>query len=637
MLSIKESRWYKTAIVLLMLALLIPLQLSCGGGGSGGGGGEKISTPTGTITSGTPVVLTEQTIDTSGGIITVNDPQSPLNGFQIDIPQNAYSSARNFKISSALITAQTFGAKFNPISPLITIENGGGYADDVMTITIPVNISAGQFAMAFYYDAQKGKLEGIPVIAENGSSITIATRHFSNITISSIAISLLMGTIDSGFRPGTDDWQFTNYGSYIAPGGHCAGQSLSALWYYCTKAENGEPRLYGRYDNNGGTKTPTLWQDDSLGYRFASTIQKDVDWDSLSRKIFKKYIAGYGDEFTWKEFAYSILLTGEPQYVEIWNTTIGGGHAMIVYKVTDGNLHIADPNYPKNLDRVIEFANGNFTPYNSGANADEIAAGNGKAYNSIIYVAKTAVVDFGQIASRWAEFESKTIGNDKFPAYTLQVLENSSSTYELEDGFNTDEKMLHVIIDCGFTAGFFTYREGVRVDNNGWIELKPKNNELGFAIWGEVNGKWKWVDFKYINVYYEAAEATPTPKPTGGHPIINSITGPSNVNCIACPGTTYPYSIDVSGGTPPYYVTWRGNNVIFEGNNMLEVNIDCCKMRANGEGYWIWVTVKDSKGKEALWLNDVGIYKNEFCYGVKTTPPPVIIITEPASFPYKSP
>jgi hypothetical protein len=626
-------RWYGIAMVMLILALLIPMQLGCGGGGGG-----KISTPTGSIAAGTSTALAEQTIGTSGGTIKVNDSQSPLNGLQMDIPGGAYTDSRVFKISCATIVKHTFGSKLNPISPLITIENGGGYADDVMTITIPVTISDGQFAMAFYYDGQKGKLEGVPLISENSTSVTISTMHCSKFVISSIAESLLLGTIDSGFRPGTDDWQFPNQGSYIEPGGHCAGQSLTAMWYYCERAANGEARLYGRYDNNGGTKTPALWEDDSLGYRFASVVHSDIAWDSLSAKIFRKYLAGYSDNLTWKAFSYAIQLTGEPQYVGVKNTAVGGSHAMVVYKVTDGALHVADPNYPGKTDRVIEFVNGSFKPYSSGANAAAIAAGSGKSYDRIIYVAKTALINWGQIASRWGEFDSRTIGNDKFPAYSLQVVESSSVTYPLEDGFNTDGKMLTVGIDSGFTSGFYAYREGVRVDSNSVIELKPKNNELGFYILGQVGGDWEWVDFKYINVYYEAGDTEPTPTPTKDHPVINSISGPTAISCTAYPGPTMHYSIDVSGGTAPYYVTWKaGSKILKEGSGLTSVDIPCGDLRDNGEGYWIWIEVKDSKGNYAEWKDDVGFVKTEFTYGVKYYPVKYQVVTEPPSFPYESP
>jgi hypothetical protein len=43
--------------------------------------------------------------------------------------------------------------------------------------------------------------------------------------------------------------------------------------------------------------------------------------------------------------------------------------------------------------------------------------------------------------------------------------------------------------------------------------LRPGNNELGIYIQGQVNNKWKYVDFKYFNVVYEPKE-TPQPTPT---------------------------------------------------------------------------------------------------------------------------
>jgi hypothetical protein len=78
---------------------------------------------------------------------------------------------------------------------------------------------------------------------------------------------------------------------------------------------------------------------------------------------------------------------------------------MIVYRLDTKGLAIADPNYPGSLERRVEYADGKFSPYNSGANADEIAAGNGKAYESIQYFAKTAMVDWRILAQRWEEFQ----------------------------------------------------------------------------------------------------------------------------------------------------------------------------------------------------------------------------------------
>ena len=119
---------------------------------------------------------------------------------------------------------------------MITVDNGGGYSDELMYVKVPVKVPEGYFAMGFLYDEKTKQLEGMPLVASDANSITVATRHFSSFFISMIEKALLKKDIDSGFCPGIDDWQFTNYGSYIAPGGHCEGQSLSAMWYYCTQS-----------------------------------------------------------------------------------------------------------------------------------------------------------------------------------------------------------------------------------------------------------------------------------------------------------------------------------------------------------------------------------------------------------------
>ncbi|MBK8641821.1 MAG: hypothetical protein IPN15_06215 [Saprospiraceae bacterium] len=78
-------------------------------------------------------------------------------------------------------------------------------------------------------------------------------------------------TQESGFRPGIDDWEFPNEGSYIEPEGHCAGQSLTAMWYYHVhKLSLNEHPLYDRFS----TLPSPIWQDNVKGYRFSSVIQK---------------------------------------------------------------------------------------------------------------------------------------------------------------------------------------------------------------------------------------------------------------------------------------------------------------------------------------------------------------------------
>jgi len=579
----------------------------------------------GGITAGKAVAALTESVGAAGATLTVSQEDSLIKGMTITVPPNAYPAAREFKISYKTVEKHTFGVNFNPVTPIISIQNGGGYSEDIIDFQIPVNIPEGQFAMAFYYDSKKGTLEGIPTVAETKSSITISTRHFSDIVVSSIAESALGidAEVDTGFEPRVDDWQFPNHGSYIAAGGHCAGQSITALWYYTQKKTGeGDTSLYGKYDEG----TRDLWYDDAAGYRFASVIQKDVDWkawETRYKKLEPKVNAD--NSITWKQFIYAMKLTGEPQFVYIRNTAGAGAHAMVVYGASGGALQIADPNYPGENDREIWFEDGQFDPYNSGANTQAILDGQGIAFDQIMYFGTSSLIDFSQVASRWEEFEENTIGNDKFPAYTLQTLNEKGVAVDLVDGFTTKNKNLPIFMKTDTpNLGITVYREGqvLMPGSDATYAISPGNNQLGFYVLGDVSGTgdWRYIDFKYFNVKLDQPTTTAA---SGGKPVITSFTGPdtlqfdANFNVVGM----YTFSVSVEGGVPPYYYIWKGSRmpqVLVEGAEYSSVTIPPQDMRQPGsiaDGFFLWVTVRDSKKQHATW----GVGSTEFLYGLKFT------------------
>jgi hypothetical protein len=476
----------------------------------------------GTITTGQKVDAVTQSVDTSGGTIAFSKQGDPLDGLVINIPAQSYSAKSNFKVTYAPITNQTFGNDIKPASPLITVDNGGAIADKMIYMRIPAKVPQGYFAMGFIYDAKTGHLEGLPLVASDADSVTIGTTHFCDLFLGMIDKALLKNDIDSGFKPKVDDWQFTNFGSYIAPGGHCEGQSVTAMWYYCTKPDGSDAHLYGRYDNNGEKPaTSGFWQDDSLGYRFASMAQKSIVnmvdhfWQNIQGKKWIKENdkwkmvdapLGISDDMEWDLFAYSMRATGEPQLVNIWSNA-GGGHAMVVYRIKDEQLYIADPNYPGNTERIIEYKSGKFSPYNSGANADEIAKGNGKTYEKIMYIAKTTVISWDGIDAYWSQLKNKLVGNDKFPVYKLVYQDDKAQWIPLADGTIVPFDAISIAVTsltAGVTMGLNVYRDGENLvpDDKRNYDLKPGNNKLGMHIQGKVDDNWKYIDFKYVNVIY---------------------------------------------------------------------------------------------------------------------------------------
>jgi hypothetical protein len=169
---------------------------------------------TGTISTSAASLLSSQAITASGGAITVNKPGDPLNGMQITVPAGAYADGRTFKVSSSPITGSTFKG-FTPVSPLISVDNGGGYSSQLMTVKIPVAVPSGSFATGFIYDRSRGTLEALPLVARDNGSITIATRHFSDIVVES---ARLAEDLADNIKPAMKSCRTTGHSLTRAPG-----------------------------------------------------------------------------------------------------------------------------------------------------------------------------------------------------------------------------------------------------------------------------------------------------------------------------------------------------------------------------------------------------------------------------------
>jgi hypothetical protein len=489
------------------------------------GGTVPPSPGAGGVRTGPAVQVLSANVPPAGGTLSVQRPGDPLDRFTIEVPLNSYPAARRFAVSYEPIVSHTLGRSVTPISPLITVDNGGALADAMMRVTIPVKVPEGYFAMGFFVDPRSGKLEGMPLLAISREAITVATRHFSSFLVSMIPLaeldqSILSGMIDTGFRPGLDDWEFPNLGSYIEPDGHCAGQSLTALWYFVNRPDGPGVHLWNRYDRNGARPaTPDLWYDDSRAYRLASTVHNDINWGTWENKLMFQ-LAGASDHLTLRAFAYAMIATGEPQEVGIFSST-GGGHDMVAYLIKDSTLYIADPNYPGDNNRRIVFdhATGKFKPYNSGLNAAAIAAGHGQAFETIQYAAKSATVDWGVIGRRWGEMQAGSIGTSLFPGYQLYWVNEQGQPTPLTEGAVIEQtyvKFAFKVTGAAESAALI-YLNGAPAEKsvNGMYELRPGRNEVGVALVGKrtaAQSDYAYIDFKYVNVN-SAATPVDDPKP----------------------------------------------------------------------------------------------------------------------------
>jgi hypothetical protein len=465
----------------------------------------------GHLTLGKTTSLGKQTIGAGGGTISAGS-------LKLNVLAGTVAADTTFTVSQAPITANEFSKIVTPLTPLYQVDDGDAALAEPITVTMPAKIPAGKTAMAFSYDYEMGTITPLIPVSQNATTITAGATHFSGFFAGLVNLATQPTTVDSGFRPGVDDWEFPNYGSYVAPGGHCEGQSATAIWYYETqKRDAGAHSLSGLFDNNGKSpKTPDLWADDSQAYRFVSSVHHDPIAVPKTYVFFRNMWNNPDDRMTYTSFWTAIAATSEPQMIRISKAADDGGHTMLVYRVTADRLFVADPNYPGRL-RTIRYdaATGKLSPYSSGDNAGNIAAEGATVYTRFSYVPWQTSHTSDAIAAHWADFQNGQAGDTVFPGYDLEALagidENGQDVWEeLVDGYATTDKQLTIRIsdpqhldNVRMKAYLGTSsKEVVTPGRQITVELKDGNNALGLLEQGHKTGwaSWQYVDFVRLNV-----------------------------------------------------------------------------------------------------------------------------------------
>lgn len=403
------------------------------------------------------VRLADTTIGAGGGIITYHKAGDPLDGLELTIPARAYPGASHWSITARPVQAAP-SLRFGQASGSVLEISGDqdAYADSLLVLRIPYARDTSAFAMAFAYDRATGRLEALPLVAETATTLTVVTRHFNPaflgrrtgpaaapgvgpaaVVVGGLTVLIIKAThvsmavsFASGFTPGVDDWEFPNYGSYTTPDGQCAGQSVSAIWYYLRQKQAGGPQLY---ENFGDPTLRSIWPDDPQGYRFASWTHDLVDNNKMDQGL--RQMAAIGqqssvpvDRLYFYSLALAFAVTGDPYLVVLDELNSQGsflsGHAVVAYASERTKIWVADPNFP-GQQRGIVFLNDQLGPYTSRPNAN---AGD-TFYNRISFIGISAVVPVQQLDAEWSQVVGGTIGNGRFPDYRIEYRDTLTNTW----------------------------------------------------------------------------------------------------------------------------------------------------------------------------------------------------------------
>ncbi len=489
-------------------------------------------------------VLEGATVSADGGTVSVNRPGDPLHGLAIQVPADSFGEPVSFDISYQPITGQGGTAPVKVISPLIEIDNGGAVAEAGVILRIPVKVPKDQFPMAFFYDEASGALEGLPALAFDGGSVTVATQHFSAIIVTAEDYAALEHfEVDTGFAPGKDTWQFQNRGTYTAPRGICWGMSVSSLWYYLEEPWRiSGQRLWGQIDNSLGAdlKTPEYWQDDDWGLKVATALQANYDSARRDRSFdivyqLERELEGSGnllnvrltqDQIAFYSLVSAMALTNEPQLVNITTADGKRGHSLIAYKIEGAKVFVADPNDYQSSPplRTLTLEDGKFSAYSASENVLDQLAGIQSGYTQIRYWGQSALTHWQQVGSLWSQGDRQP----GYPEYRLLVVErdadgNVTQEYDLDllNPLHTTQRELElrIVPPDGVDARFSLRHFGLLDAELNPLPLAEGENLVGIYVegkahWVDGDGRpqtdWRWLGFDWITVIQEQPTPTPT-------------------------------------------------------------------------------------------------------------------------------
>jgi hypothetical protein len=457
------------------------------------------------LTVGQATAVTSTSVAPSGGKIVVDKPGDALNGLTVNVPTGAYDAATKFAISQQAVEGHSYGDQMTPVSPLITIDNGGAFANEAMSVRIPIKASSDKFTMAFHYDPASGHLEALPVVDTDEGTVTVLSKHFSPVIAFAFDKAYLSSlNIDTGFKRGVDDWNLKNAGSSLSPQGFCEGMCLTAMWYFENeKGISGEP-LWSQNPVGPGpsAQTPNFWQDDDWAIKLASVAQTTVQpqrgdlyyqvagaIENEGQQIAATTGITYTRQMNRLQFyAFAAAFAAnenspakpkprpKPQLMLIGSPISKTGHAMVCYAIKGRTLLVADPNFPGDeswFGNEIVYDDGNggvdgkdgaFEPYKSADSLSGLLDGKFNFYSHIWFGGTTALVQNQKLAGLWNQFRAGTV-QGKFPEYGLRVLEFNDKAeivdeYDLDrlEGITTDRKFIGIEPAEPFQGNLDIYR-----------------------------------------------------------------------------------------------------------------------------------------------------------------------------------
>ena len=392
-----------------------------------------------TVSGGT---LPSTTIGSSGGAVIVSQP-GPLNGFSLSVPAGSFTTSTAWTISYRSASTITKTAVLNPVSPVIHLTGTAtGYSAKLLTLTIPAKIAANTFPVIVLRDPSTGSIEALPTISYDSASVTAVTRHlnaaflFKNfatrsagsggssalrsggydveVVVSTLTRAQLDSDIDTGFRPGVDDWGFDNGATFLETEGICQGMTVTAMWYFANKKKDGN--LFHRFDRALGVPLSNRG-----GIRWSSKVNADQQIGDANRAMLEaaesaKNTPGVTPgQVRFYMIKAQLLMQELPQLVSVQGSEFA--HALMAYRTAGKNIYVADPNVPGGLDQKIRFGTGEFIPYSMPRTTAESPT---YLMRFVVGIGTSALYYWGNLPDEYQQAVDGTIDEAVFPVTEMR-------------------------------------------------------------------------------------------------------------------------------------------------------------------------------------------------------------------------
>lgn len=365
------------------------------------------------------VLIAATNIPRSGGRI-VAPANGPLAGLVLEVPANAYPEARKFTLSYTPLGDRRFSEFATPITPLINVDNGGAAAQELMSLTLPMTLATNEIVLGSLLRPETGAREYVPLAISTNGTVTLFTRHFSGALFEKTTISALqkLAPLQTDFRPGTDDWDFGNYGTFVETRGQCYAMAASAIWYFQNQRSAAGP-LFTHFDRiPQGFSTPKVPQDNVRGERFVGLLQREsmnlsYPHQDQVHALYTRRNSARGSSQTFSACCLELRRTRQPQLI------VFPHHAVVAFAADADSIYVADPNIPGQPQAIHLNWYGDTVYQNS----------QGTKCDSPLLIVDSLVMNEPLLPQLWQQVEAGTIGQEDFPSFKIAVVEKQAGVW----------------------------------------------------------------------------------------------------------------------------------------------------------------------------------------------------------------